>query len=89
MSTSLLYHAFGVRDYRYVKTEYVEGEVIFTMERKTDTGHCAACGSENTWRQGSVMRSFRALPIGRRPRCRNGERSMAIEDRNAAPQPMA
>jgi hypothetical protein len=23
MSTSLLYHAFGVRGYRYVKTEYV------------------------------------------------------------------
>jgi len=66
MSTSLLYHAFGVRDHRYVKTEYVEGEVIFTIERKADTRRCAACGSENTWRQGSVMRSFRALPIGRR-----------------------
>jgi transposase len=66
MSTSLLYHAFGVRDYRHVKTGYVEGEVIFTIERKTDTCRCAACGSENTWRQGSVLRSFRALPIGRR-----------------------
>ena len=66
MSTSLLYHAFGVRDYRYVKTEYVEGEVIFTIERKTSRCRCVACGSENTWRQGSVIRSFRALPIGRR-----------------------
>lgn len=25
MSTCLLYHAFGVRDYRYLKTEYTEG----------------------------------------------------------------
>ena len=33
MSTSLLYHAFGVRDYRYVNTEYVEGGVIFSIER--------------------------------------------------------
>jgi len=29
MSTSLLYHVFGVRGYRYVKTEYREGAVIF------------------------------------------------------------
>ena len=67
MSTSLLYHAFGVRDYRYVKTEYVEGGVTFTIERKTDTCRCAVCGSENVWRQGSVARLFRALPIGGRP----------------------
>ncbi len=66
MSTSLLYHAFGVRGYRYVKTEYVEGDVVFTIRAKTDTCRCAVCGSENVWRQGSVLRSFRALPIGRR-----------------------
>jgi len=64
MSTSLLYHAFGVRDYRYVKTEYVEGGVILTIERKTETCRCAACYSQNVWRQGSVMRPFRTLPIG-------------------------
>ena len=66
MSTSLLYHAFGVRDYRYVKTEYVEGGVIFTMVRKTDGCRCSVCGSENVWRQGSVTRPFRTLPIGRK-----------------------
>ncbi len=67
MSTSLLYHAFGVRGYRYVKTEFVEGEVMFTVEQKTDTCRCAVCGSENVWRQGSVTRRFRTLPIGCRP----------------------
>ena len=66
MSTSLLYHAFGVRDYRYVKTEYVEGGVIFTMVRKADVCRCSVCGSENVWRQGSVTRPFRTLPIGRK-----------------------
>jgi hypothetical protein len=25
MSTSLLYHGFGIRGYRYAKTEYLEG----------------------------------------------------------------
>jgi transposase len=67
MSTSLLYHAFGVRDYRYLRTEYREGGIVFTVERKADTCCCAACGSRNVWRQGSVTRSFRALPIGGRP----------------------
>ena len=33
MSTSLLYHAFGVRGYRYRKTDYIEGSVVFTIER--------------------------------------------------------
>jgi transposase len=67
MSTSLLYHAFGVRDYRHVRTEYLEGGVMFAVERKPETCCCAACGSKNVWRQGSVMRSFRTLPIGGRP----------------------
>ena len=64
MSTSLLYHAFGVRDYRYVKTEFIEGGVMFTIERKAGALICSACGSENTWRQGFVGRRFRGLPIG-------------------------
>ena len=67
MSTSLLYHAFGVRGYRYVRTEYVEGGVIFTIQRQTEACRCAACGSENVWRQGSVTRPFRTLSIGRVP----------------------
>ena len=67
MSTSLLYHAFGVRGYRYVRTEYVEGGVMFAIERKPDACCCAACSSKKVWRQGSVIRSFRAVPIGGRP----------------------
>ena len=31
MSTSLLYHGFGVRDYRYVRTQYVGGGVVFMI----------------------------------------------------------
>ena len=33
MSTSLLYHGFGVRGYRYVRTEYVAGGVVFVIEQ--------------------------------------------------------
>ena len=64
MSTSLLYHGFGVRGYRYVRTKYFAGGVMFTIERKAETYRCAACGSENVWRQGVVVRRFRTLPIG-------------------------
>jgi transposase len=66
MSTSLLYHAFGVRDYRYLWTEYLEGGVMFAIERKAGSCRCAECGSANVWRQGSVLRSFHTVPIGGR-----------------------
>ena len=64
MSTSLLYHGFGVRDYRYVRTQYLGGGVVFTIERKVGTCRCAACGSQKVWRQGGVVRRFRTVPIG-------------------------
>lgn len=67
MSTSLLYHAFGVRDYQYLKSNFVEGRVVFAIEQKPETLRCAACGSGEVIRQGSVARSFHALPIGSRP----------------------
>lgn len=66
MSTSLLYHGFGVRDYRYLRTRYVAGGVVFVIEQKPETYRCAACGSENVWRHGVVVRSFRTVPLGRR-----------------------
>jgi len=66
MSTSLLYHAFGVRDYSYVGTKYVGGGVIFRIERKMESCRCVVCDSENVWRQGVVVRWFRTVPIGGR-----------------------
>jgi len=66
MSTSLLYHGFRVRGYRYVKTEYVGGGMVMTIERRAETCRCTVCGSENVWRQGWVVRRFRTLPIGDR-----------------------
>ncbi len=66
MSTSLLYHAFGVRDYGYVRMKYVSGGVMFTIERKMETCRCTVCGSQNIWRQGQVTRRFRTVPIGKK-----------------------
>jgi len=66
MSTSLLYHGFGVRDYRYVRSQYVRGGIVFTIERKPDTCRCVACGSANVWRHGVSTRRFRTTPLGRK-----------------------
>ena len=66
MSTSLLYHGFGVRDYHYVRTKYEPGGVVFVIERTAKSCRCVACGSANVWRQGLVTRRFRTLPIGKK-----------------------
>jgi transposase len=64
MSTSLLYHAFGIRGYSYVRTEYRNGGVIFTIRQDPNTTVCSACGSRQVICRGQVERSFRSLPIG-------------------------
>lgn len=67
MSTSFLYHAFGVRGYQYVRTSYAEGQVRFTIRQPRKALRCAACGSRSVRPRGAVARRFRTLPIGRRP----------------------
>jgi transposase len=67
MSTSLLYHAFGVRGYTYTRTTYVGGGVEFHITKPLDQCRCAACGSPEVAPRGKVERRFRAVPIGRRP----------------------
>ena len=47
MSTSLLYHGFGIRGYKYVRTEYVGKEVVFTIRQERDRLRCPACGGRN------------------------------------------
>jgi transposase len=66
MSTSLLYHAFAIRGYEYVRTDYQGGEVVFTIRQEPKTCRCEACGSRDVQPKGRVERQFRSLPIGRR-----------------------
>ena len=67
MSTSLLYHAFGVQGYIYQRTQYVGSEVHFTIHQPDSGLRCAACGSRKVIRKGGQRRRFRGLPIGSRP----------------------
>ena len=66
MSTSLLYHAFGIRGYTYLKSQYEEGKVIFTIGQERDDLRCSVCGSRRVLRRGFQSRLFRSLPIGTR-----------------------
>ena len=67
MSTSLLYHAFGIRGYRYVRAFFTGGGVRFDIERAPERLRCADCGSPGVILRGSKKRAFRMLPIGRKP----------------------
>jgi transposase len=66
MSTSLLYHAFGLRGYRYRRTQYNDGHVFFTVEMKPDLICCPSCNCRQVVRRGKIERRFRSLPIGRK-----------------------
>jgi transposase len=67
MSTSLLYHAFGIRGYRYTRTDYRDGRTIFSIRHEPKACRCSACGSRDVTARGHVERRFRCLPIGTRP----------------------
>lgn len=67
MSTSLLYHGFGIRGYVYVNTHYEQGRVIFTVRATEQELRCSACGSLRVVRRGTYPRRYRSLPIGRHP----------------------
>jgi transposase len=66
MSTSLLYHGFGIRGYRLVATHFERGEVNFTIEQPRESLRCAACGSAHVHITDWFFRRWRAVPIGRR-----------------------
>ncbi len=67
MSTSLLYHAFGVRGYRLLRSVFSNGEVLFEIEEQRDKLECSCCGSSDVIRRGTVTRFFRSVGIGSKP----------------------
>ncbi|MBA4190969.1 MAG: ISL3 family transposase [Planctomycetaceae bacterium] len=67
MSTSLLYHAFGLRGYRHVRSSFAGGRVTLCVRQPRNQLRCSECGSDNVWAQGGIPRTFRTLPIGLKP----------------------
>lgn len=64
MSTSLLYHGWGLRGYRHQRTQFVEGRIVFHVTQDADAVCCPDCGGKRVMRQGVVPRTFKGLPIG-------------------------
>lgn len=67
MSNSWLYHGFGVRGYRCVRTQFVSGSVIMNIELPPEKRRCAQCGSADVHSRGTSSRLFRCVPIGQKP----------------------
>jgi transposase len=65
MSTSLLYHACGLRGYTLTKAEFDGGVVLFHVEPQAQQCCCSACGSRHVIRRGSHKRWIRNVSIGR------------------------
>ena len=66
MSTSILYHGFGIYGYHYTRAEYRDGAIIFSIEKDPHSLRCPACKSGNVIRRGFQTRWFHTLPIGRK-----------------------
>lgn len=65
MSISLIYHAFGIKaKYEYIKQDFKNGVVYFTIERPLYECKCANCGSFKVRSRGQKVRTFRNVPIG-------------------------
>ena len=64
MSTSLLYHGFGLVGYEYIRTRYAGGAVIFSVKRKRGKIRCPVCRSRDIIFRGRFPRRFRIVPIG-------------------------
>jgi transposase len=64
MSTSILYHGFGVRGYEYVRCQFGGGELRFTIRQPRKSLRCSACGRSDVRPHGAAERQFRTVPIG-------------------------
>jgi transposase len=64
MSTSLLYHTQGLREYKYLSTEYIESKVHIYIEQKEELLKCVDCGSRNVSSVKVKSREVKGVPIG-------------------------
>ena len=71
MQTSLIYHAFGVKNVECTAIAYKDSSIILNIQTKEEKLCCPCCGSRKIVRNGYKERQFKAIPIGRKPVCLN------------------
>ena len=64
MSTSLLYHTQGLREYKYLSTKFIKGKVHINIEQKEELLACVDCGSHNIEAIKFKVRKIKGVPIG-------------------------
>ena len=67
MSTTLMYHAFGLKAYTYMRTDYVNGAIFFHVKKKEAYQYCTNCRSRDVDFAGRLKRIWHSLPIGLKP----------------------
>lgn len=67
MSTSFIYHAFGLQGYDYVRQSFIAGSVILWIRPKAKLIRCPRCKSFKVIKRGSAERWLRTVPIGFKP----------------------
>ena len=66
MSTSILYHGFGIKGYDYVRTKFAHGCICFKIHQDRLNLRCPLCNGRDVIRRGFKNRFFRLLPIGKK-----------------------
>jgi len=65
MTSSELYHGFGLMGYKTIKTDFVGGQIIVHVAL-AKSANCASCNCSNVLGRGRFIRDFKALPLGGR-----------------------
>ena len=63
MSTSLLYHGWSFKGYRYVRSHFVSGRIIFTVQQDHRSLKCPTCHSVDVLSQGCSWRLWRTYML--------------------------
>ncbi len=66
MSTSILYHAFGLKGIKYTAAHFVADRIVFSAEMTHQRFRCVVCGCRETSFKGKRRRFFCMSPIGRK-----------------------
>jgi transposase len=68
MSTSILYHAFGLKGIHYESTQYIQDSIVIGARLSRVTIKCPHCGSREATFKDQKRRLLRMSPMGRK-RC--------------------
>lgn len=65
MSTSILYHAFGLRGIHYEATRYISDSIVIEARLTDQSVKCPECSGRKAVFKGHKRRLLRMSPMGR------------------------